>query len=187
MIKINLNILQAALICCAKNDVRYYLRGIYISVDRVAATDGSRLFSYDLSSTYAEGGINEVGEEFTPFIIPGESIKQLIKSLPAKERKGAEVEVIISDGQYSINCIDSIVNFQPVDGKFPNIDRVIPSDYEPVIHNCYRWKYMDDFSKIAVLLGDRLGTAKLKPNGNQSALVELQDSRATCIIMPMRD
>ena len=187
MIKINLNVLMAALIIAPKEDVRYYLNGINISVNRVTSTDGHRLFTYDITETFEEGNDNEFCEEFESFIIPRDSIVQINKSLTVSERKSAVISITKNDSHYQLTCENSIVCFHPIDGKYPDYKRVVPGKYETKPHSTYNWTYMNDFSKISKLLGDKFGTASLIPNGDNSALVTLPDSNATCVIMPMRE
>jgi len=188
MIKINLSVLLSALIIAPKKDVRYYLNGVFVSVDRVVATDGHRMFGYDLSATYQEGGDNfDNDQPIEPIIIPRESIEQLNKSLTAKERRDAVITIIKINDHYVL-CHGSIeIMFKPIDGKYPDYKRVIPKDYTPKYHSSYNWAYMADFQKISKLLGNKFGVARLLPNGNDSALVILPDAAATCVIMPMRD
>ena len=188
MIKINLNVLMSAVLIAPKTDVRYYLNGIHISINRVTSTDGHRLFTYDIKGTFEDGNDNQFCEEFASFIIPRDSIVQLNKSLTVKERRLAVVEITENNGHYQMTCENSIVCFHPVDGKYPDVDRVIPKHYESKPHETYHWSYMNDFSKIAKLLGDKLGACRLIPNGNNSAIVSMPvDSNATCVIMPMRE
>lgn len=190
MIKIKLSVLLSALIIAPKNDVRYYLNGINISVDCVVATDGHRLFKYDLKGSYEKDGDNEFadeGDEFESFIIPRESITQISKSLTAKERKEAIVEITKVDDKYHLICGSTAVYFDPIDGKYPDHKRVIPKDYDVKPHGSYNWSYMADFQKISKLLGNKFGTARLLPNDFNSALVLLPDDNATCVIMPMRE
>lgn len=174
---IEMAVLQAALITAPKKDIRYYLNGVYISQNKLVSTDGHRLFAYDL----------EGAEEFEPFIIPRESIETLSRSLSAKDRKTAQVEISGDKLVYKMAYSKTAVNFEPIDGRYPDFERVIPAKYEPSIHGSYRWQYMADFAKISKLLGCKLGLARLLTNGMNSALVELPDTKATCVIMPARD
>ena len=190
MIKIKLSVLMAAATIAPKNDVRYYLNGVYVSVSNVVATDGSRLFCYDLADSFKEHGENEFADEsdeFEPFIIPKESIVQINKSLTAKERKDAVIFIAKADDHYILKSENSMVCFQPIDGRYPDFKRVIPKEYKATVHGSYNWSFMFDFQKISKLLGDKFGIARLLPNDNNSALVIIPDANATCVIMPMRE
>lgn len=188
MININLNILMAAVLITPKQDIRYYLNGVNISVDGVTATDGHRLLHYNLKPSFEEGNDNQYSEEFEAFIIPRDSLVQMNRSLTVRERKSAMIKITKDDDHYQMTSGNSIVCFHPIDGKYPDYKKVIPKSYKAKKKEAYNWSYMHDFQKIAVLLGDRIGQVTLKPNGSKGALVTiLIDDNATCVIMPMKD
>jgi len=187
MININLNILMAAALIAPKADLRYYLNGVYIGAPGVTSTDGHRLFSYDLKETYFDGNENSLNEGFEAFIIPRDSLVQMNRSLTVRERKSAMIKITKDGDHYQMTSGDSIVCFRAIDGNYPNFAKVIPKPYKRGKKQAdYNWSYMHDFSKISKMLGNFYGTASLIPNGEDSALVTLPDTNATCVIMPIR-
>jgi hypothetical protein len=118
MIKIKTASLAAACLISAKKDIRYYLNGVQILVREdgavhVRATDGNCCFDDLMPEPSA----------LAPFelIIPLESAKLIAKS------KLPEVEIVMAnDGRYE--C--AAVLFTPVEGKFPDCDRILPARNE---------------------------------------------------------
>jgi DNA polymerase III sliding clamp (beta) subunit (PCNA family) len=107
--------LFAALECSAKKDIRYYLQGINIQITKdavgmVYGTDGHILFAGQLpyEGDYCPPTLN--------LIIPTDAVKRLDKK--------AEFTDLEFDGQ---NYLLGGARFVPVDGRYPDIGRVIPS------------------------------------------------------------
>ena len=115
MITVKTQSIKAACGMAATKDVRYYLVGVQILVRddgavHVRATDGHLAFDDLMLEKSA----------FAPadFIIPLDIAKLIAKS------KAPTVEITIApDGRYE--CAGQI--FKPLDGKFPDCDRVIPT------------------------------------------------------------
>lgn len=42
-IRLDIKTLKAALQCCGKTDVRYYLNGVFVEGNRIVATNGERI------------------------------------------------------------------------------------------------------------------------------------------------
>jgi len=107
--------LFAALECSAKKDLRYYLQGINIQITKdavgmVYGTDGHILFAGQLpyEGDYCPPTLN--------LIIPTDAVKRL-----DKKTEFTELEF---DGQ---NYLLGGARFIPLDGRYPDIGRVIPS------------------------------------------------------------
>ena len=177
MINIKFNILQAAIICAPRQDIRYYLNGVYITPKKVVSTDGHRLFAYDVVAV----------EDFKPFILPRETITDLAKLLTPERKRNGVVDFEVLDGQPRIVCGKYAIEFDPIDGKYPDFQKVIPKQKKARAHSRFNWKYLYDFDRIDKLLSGRgVAHTTLIPYGNHSALVRLTDSNATCVVMPMR-
>jgi hypothetical protein len=106
--------LFAALECAAKKDIRYYLQGINIQITKpftgmVYGTDGHILFAGQLPY---DGAVDVP----LNLIIPTDAVKRLDKK--------AEFTELEYDGQ---NYLLGGARFVPVDGRYPDIGRVIPS------------------------------------------------------------
>lgn len=114
MITLKVASIRAAIECSATKDVRYYLNGIQVQVRedktvRVRSTNGSIAFEDQMQdlAQCAECSI----------IIPLETAKLIAKL------KQSTVELLpLEDGKYS--CGNFI--FTPIDGLFPDMDRVMP-------------------------------------------------------------
>ena len=115
MIKIKTNSLKAATFIAPTKDVRYYLNGVQILVRNtgavhVRATSGSILFD--------DCGPEKSVLTGTSFIIPVAVAKEL-----AKEKTEILEFSLTEDGRWE--CAGRL--FRPLDGAFPDCDRVIPS------------------------------------------------------------
>lgn len=95
--------LKAALLAAGKKDKRYYLNGVVISTKHIVATDGHRM------NVIAHGGEWPHGE----VKIPREAVEMAVKL------KLKTVDV-------TPEAIGPIA-FTPLDGKFPDYTRVMPS------------------------------------------------------------
>ncbi len=148
-IEVPMQLLDAATICAAKKDVRFYLNGVAFSHGHIVSTDGHRAFACLV------GGLNEDLE----FIIPTEAIKSFIKKVPAKTRI-ADCTVFydpstrhgeIHYGQEAREL------FIAIDGKYPDWRRVFPQkiptgEYKGFVPQ-FNWQYLVDFQKIHKTLG----------------------------------
>lgn len=132
--KINTKVLQAAMLCAEKNDMRYYLNGVLIDFKnkRIATTNGHVLFvSHDAFEI----------EEFeqSEIIVPYSTMDFIVKSAVKLKSEFVEVEIHdklteeSSDYIYTISAKDddpmfgceTIEVFKPINGKFPNIMNVL--------------------------------------------------------------
>jgi DNA polymerase-3 subunit beta len=95
--------LKAALLAAGKKDIRYYLNGVHVNAKHIVATDGYRM------NIIAHGG--EWPHE--PVTIPREAVEMAVKL------KLKTVDV-------TPEAIGPIA-FKPLDGKFPDYLRVMPS------------------------------------------------------------
>jgi DNA polymerase III sliding clamp (beta) subunit (PCNA family) len=104
------------------NDARYYLNGVAVYNDGIAATDGYRLhFTENLTRKDNE----------PPLILPTQTIKLLLKL-----QKTGTVSLYTSEDKtrYWLNFHGGFIAGQLIEGRFPDIFRVIPdtSKYEAV-------------------------------------------------------
>lgn len=186
-VEIPLVLLKAAMICTAKDDVRFYLVGIAIDQGHVVSTDGHRAF-------YAP--LENVAKDTPQVIIPRLSIEFFIKKVASELKKHADeatVTVQIDGENGTLRTSTVSEHFQPINGKFPEWRRIIPKASVDAYQGgdlSFNWKYMEDFQKIAKILGSKNSGALLIPNkeANQAALIEFVNPRFTAngILMPMR-
>jgi len=110
----------------AQQDIRYYLNGLLLVTDgnqlRVVATDGHRL-------SYAVTELAEVQEK-AEVILPRKAILELARQLTDGDEP---LEVAIYANQVRFKFGDVDLTTKVIDGKFPDYQRVIPSNYEKEI------------------------------------------------------
>lgn len=185
-IEIPMQVLDAATICTAVKDVRFYLNGVAINKGHVVSTDGHRAFACKID------GLDENLE----VIIPTEAVKAFIKKVPSKNRKGHCTIVVdrnARQGKISNFPLQVHELFIPIDGKFPDWQRIFPrtvdSEYKG-IYPQFNWSYMADFQKIQKALGGKGLLALLHPTAaNTAALVTFDSTdfdHAKGVIMPLR-
>lgn len=175
-LKIDKVLLECALIFQAKNDPRYYLNGICFMADgRIAATDGHRLFV---------GGKHENK-------IKDNVIVKFSKS-PTKAYRHAIADTdtgIVTYNDEKIIRVGAGI-CEVVDGKFPDIDRVIPKQTSPTEEIGFNAKYLADVEKAAKLFNPKYESVRFELNGNTNAAVANLSSpegfTAKIIVMPMR-
>jgi DNA polymerase-3 subunit beta len=175
-----LSALKAIAILAADNDIRYYLNGVQITANatetRLAATDGHVL------GIHRSEQQNE-NIDFVEFILPLDVIK-LLK--PAY--KNIDSVVIDTDGLTgTITAVTgATINFSAIDGKFPDIQRVIPHRVSGEVSQ-FKPALLDRFAKAAKLLGSKNQLIHVAHNGNSAALVHLDVSASFVgVVMPFR-
>ena len=176
-LKVSKSLLEGALIFQAKHDVRYYLNGICFMPDgRVAATDGHRAM---IASKH------------------GNKIKSnVIVSVSKSQTKNYSYAVIDTRANivtYHDNFDDVLVGAgicSEIDGKFPDIDRIIPNQTAPAEQIGFNAKYLADVEKLAKLFNPKFEAVRFELNGNTSAAVANISAptgeTAKVIVMPMR-
>ena len=177
--------LLAAKLCSAGNDVRYYLLGVHITQDFVEATDGHRALRINGKN---DDAFMLSTENIFDLIIPRMTIDLVNKTLNAVRKRQANVSVHESGtGEYQLSCDGLVFPFTPIDGRFPDVNRIIPKHTEAKHHAGFNWTLMADFTKIAKLLGDKYPQVGLVPNELCSARVDfINHEHVQGIIMPMR-
>lgn len=121
-ISLPINVLKAAMLCCGANDVRYYLQGVCISEQALISTDGHIMFKHEISNTRS-GGENK-------YIIHYEDLKILFKNL---DKKTTHVDFVKLDNAYYFMSGEYKQFVALIDGKYPDIDRVINSAERAVL------------------------------------------------------
>jgi hypothetical protein len=169
--------LFAALECSAKKDLRYYLQGINIQITKpftgmVYGTDGHILFAGQLPY---EGACDVP----LNLIIPTDAVKRLDKK--------AEFTELEFDGQ---NYLLGGARFVPVDGRYPDIGRNIPSidsstEQTPSTYNpdlLVRGR-----AALSLYLGVKpKDTFNFIQRGSDSAVMHAGTNECLVVVMPMR-
>ncbi|MCI2234045.1 hypothetical protein MKK42_18285 [Escherichia coli] len=175
-LKISKLLLEGALMFQAKNDVRYYLNGICFMPDgRVAATDGHRAM---IASKHANKLTDNV-------------IVSVSKS-PTKRYDYAVLDTKTKMVTYH-DAFDVLVGAgicSEIDGRFPDVDRVIPKETAPTEQIGFNAKYLADVEKLAKLFNPEFEAVLFDLNGNSNAAVANVSAptgeTAKIIVMPMR-
>jgi len=106
----------------AQQDVRYYLNGMLLEIlggkIKTIATDGHRL-------ALSEAECNLESSIDVQVIIPRKAILELSRLLSDSEE---QVEVDISSNHIRLSMKDTVFTSKLIDGKFPDYQRVIPSN-----------------------------------------------------------
>lgn len=180
-ITINRAALKAVSRFAAKQDIRYYLMGVLVESSptetRLVATCGHTLAIHRSQHT------NENVGHWTG-IIPLDSVMALLKMKATKSLRDAPITLSVQEsGEIRADWIGQSIIFRPVDGKFPDYQRVIPS----ALAGAPAWYQPEYLQRIA----DAANDIGLKDsfafgfNGNGASLAYIGVSMLA-VIMPMR-
>lgn len=175
-LKISKLLLEGALMFQAKNDVRYYLNGICFMPDgRVASTDGHRMFV---------GGKHD--NKLTDSVIVSVSKSPIKRYDYAVLDTKTKMVTYHDDTELMVGA--GICNI--IDGRFPDIDRVIPKQTSPTEQIGFNAKYLADVEKCAKLFNPKFESVRFELNGNTNAAVANlrapTGETAKIVVMPMR-
>ena len=110
----------------AQQDIRYYLNGLLLVTEgkeiRVVATDGHRL-------SYAVTGLSTKLEK-SEVILPRKAILELARQLTDGDEP---LDIAIYASQVRFRFGDVEMTTKVIDGKFPDYQRVIPTNYDKSI------------------------------------------------------
>jgi hypothetical protein len=169
-----LDTLQACARFAGKEETRPYLNGVFIERDRMTATDGRALIHIKPhNGMYWDNG------EFTPFILPAETIK----AIKVKAKRFETVRILLDTTEnrlYALAVTSSVVNdsgmaeylvdkglslsYQPIEGTFPEYKRVIPAE-----HQCLAPHIGTGFSPAYLGLFDFLPSISIYTNENEAS------------------
>jgi|688.fasta_scaffold677463_1 DNA polymerase-3 subunit beta len=174
--------IRAMLHLAAKKDIRYYLQGIHVVRDNrgtyLEATDGH------LAGRLLIDGIKS--DTKISVILPTEALSKL-KGTKKQSDEWLHFEV----NGLSVECIDSqsTTRFSACDGRFPDIDRVLPlvlcsTDVSPGHYNI---DLLSRFVDVSEELFGKRQTPSIFQRGNSSAVVSFAlDEDFVGVVMPMR-
>lgn len=175
-LKVSKLLLEGALMFQAKQDVRYYLNGIYFMPDgRVAATDGHRAM---IASKHEN--------KLTDNVIV--SVSKSPTKRYAYALLDTETNIVTYHDEHEVMVGAGICS--EINGRFPDIDRVIPKETAPTEQIGFNAKYLADVEKLAKLFNPKYESVRFELNGNTSAAVANISAptgeTAKVIVMPMR-
>lgn len=115
-------LLEQTQFCMANQDVRYYLNGLLLEVDskslRTVATDGHRLALCETSSTANSSEKQQI-------IIPRKGVVELSRLLTDSD---GNCDIKFNNNQIKFSLDGVTLTSKLIDGRFPDYDRVIPSE-----------------------------------------------------------
>lgn len=175
-LKVSKLLLEGALMFQAKQDVRYYLNGICFMPDgRIAATDGHR-------AMIASKHENKLKDNVIVSVSKSPTKRYAYALLDTK------TGIVTYHDEHEIMVGAGIC--EQIDGKFPDIDRVIPKEKSPAEEIGFNAKYLADVEKAAKLFNPKWEGVRFELNGSTSAAVANLSSpeglTAKVIVMPMR-
>lgn len=175
-LKVSKLLLEGALMFQAKQDVRYYLNGICFMPDgRVAATDGHR-------AMIASKHENKLTDNVIVSVSKSPTKRYAYALLDTK------TGIVTYHDEHEIMVGAGICS--EIDGKFPDIDRVIPTQTAPAEQIGFNAKYLSDVEKLAKLFNPKYEAVLFELNGNTNAAVANISAptgeTAKVIVMPMR-
>lgn len=181
-ITIDHSVIKALLICAAKQDLRYYLKGVCVDARAngdviFVTTDGHRLLAYPVATDAIEALVP--GQ----YIIPREALEAVKPCKAGRHVLPITIEIDTAKGlENKITGATSVVT-PLIDGKFPDWRRVMPAQVsgEPAQYNP---EYVSGFGDICKLLGGKYGP-HINHNGSSAAPVT-NLGPALGVIMPLR-
>ena len=171
VIQLDHSALKAACRIMAKNDIRYYLNGVYVEAlpteTILAATDGHRLL------VLRKEVPNDVAQAVT-LIIPGEVAQRIVAGSLKAVRQISLTQVDEEKWLVPLLKWDIEVAFRSVEGIFPNWRAVVPKATSGEAANL-KPQYLTDFEKAAQdmygSLKHHTSSIEVRHNGRGGALV----------------
>ena len=166
--------LKAVSLAAAKKDVRYYLNGVMVRNGEMAATNGHMLLLIKSDDIKSDG----------EYIIDNDTLKMILTA--QKGIKGDNRVEVINGMTVTGN---SEISITPVDGKFPDINRVIPQEPSGEVAH-FNAEYLLACQKANFEFFDSKGAyIKLQHNGDKGAKFESEDedgNKLIGVVMPVR-
>ena len=186
MITIAQKDLKAVSLAMAKNDIRYYLNGVFVEFNRaetrIVATDGHRLHMVRTVDS------SEMVTEPVTFIIPFEMVKHCLKAKAARHDKNPQINLSFASGTIEAALPDgSRFSAPALDGAFPDYRRIIQqcvsgkSDIEAAVYNP---RYVLDAMDALETYADHEAGTGIRQLGSRVGVLTWGDFLA--MIMPMK-
>ncbi|MET0067124.1 MAG: DNA polymerase III subunit beta [Candidatus Thiodiazotropha sp.] len=148
----------------AQQDVRYYLNGMLLELDkmdiRTVATDGHRLAMSQQKQALDEEANLQV-------ILPRKAVMELGRLLTNQDK---EIKVELSNSYIKVLLEHSVFTSKLIDGRFPEYQRVMPSNSDKEVE-AERLSIKQSLTRASILSNEKYRGIRfhLKPN-----LLELQ-------------
>lgn len=176
---LNPQALRAAALSAAKKDIRCYLNGVCIRYRASVPTnmpfamvyggDGHRVGCF---RTLLSEWIDTDFEVIVPL--------DVIKSIPKKVQVLKLVK--LDDKQW---CLGNTL-FTPVEGRYPDIGRLIPTKFDNKLANVNPEYLMDAYEAMRIYRGNDYHKYLFETNAGSACAVHDGQSDAFIVIMPMR-
>ncbi len=153
-------LLKRTYFAMAQQDVRYFLNGLLIEMSetylRTVATNGHRLAMATANMAIPlTGGKRQV-------IVPRKAVIELIRLL---EDSDDLVEVAFSTGHIRITLPDYVFTSKLVDGRYPDYNRVIPTDNKNIMKVC-RESMKQTLTRTAILSNEKYHGIRVQVSNN---------------------
>jgi hypothetical protein len=126
-------------------------------------------------------------KDFPAIIIPREAIERALKGLTKRLLQTSAISVSEDNGKYSLATINGdVISFTPVDGRFPEYERVIRTDASGEIAQFNSDLLADCQLALQTYAQQPRAYTFLAHNGNTGAVYSITGVDALCIVMPMR-
>lgn len=166
--------LKAVSLAAAKKDIRCHINGVMVRNGELTATNGH------MALMIKSDGIKSDGE----YIIDNDTLKMIVST-----HKGVKGDnpIEVKDGMVITGS--SKISINPIDGKFPDINRVIPQEPSGKIAH-FNYEYLLACQKANEKFLDRKSVyIKLQHNGRSGAKFESDDendNKLIGVVMPIR-
>lgn len=185
MFTIQRNALKAVSRFAGDRDVRHCLNGVLAECSpeetRLVATDGHTLAAHRFLTPddKPNGG-------HCAIIVPNDAIKAVLKWKFPKRMSDA-ITLSGSGDKWTLSALDQTVDFKPIDGRFPDYSRVIPSTISGETGQ-FNPDYLVRCMRAAEdLRGDGAFGGQIGHNGESgNALVNVGDPNFVVVVMPIR-
>lgn len=159
-----LNLIRRNDFAMARQDVRYYLNGMYFELQtgrlRAVATDGHRLSLADLDVQTPE-------LDKTSMIVPAKAVNDLAKLLDDVDEP---VNLIFGEQHFQVNTVHSTFISKQIEGRYPDYERVIPRGGDKLLV-CERVQLRQMLSRIGILANEKFLGIRLLLSENNLTLV----------------
>lgn len=181
-LKLKRESLEAMLLCQAKNDIRYYLNGIFLGADgTLAATNGHIALISTHDNKIENDVIISVGK------VPTKKYNHVIIDTDSK------VASFMPNIDHDINDLIgrlAVASCEEIDGRFPDIKRIVPKEIKSCSEIGFSADYLVLAGKLANVITPKYKAVKFALSGNDGAalgIFKLSDgTEFKYIVMPAR-
>ena len=145
----------------AQQDIRYYLNGMLIVVDKdhlkAVATDGHRLAFAQITIANTEKITLADQAEKIEVIIPRKAISELQKTLRDDDQE-VTIEIAANQARFILDDLEILSKL--IEGRFPDYQRVIPQNHNKKI-DFDRELLLGALARVAILTSDKFKGVRL--------------------------